>query len=87
VRVALLSDYPPEAPYRRATIDALHHAADAVGIPLDLGVHATDSLPFEADLAGVDGVVVGPGSPYRDDQAVWSVIRSARERGVPLVGT
>ena len=87
MRVALLIDLPPDATYHRATVEALHHAADALEIDLDLGVHRTDALPFGADLDGIDGVVIGPGSPYRDEAAAWSVVRSARERGVPLVGT
>ena len=32
-------------------------------------------------------VVVGPGSPYRNRDGVLAVIRSAREKGIPLVGT
>ena len=87
MRVALLIELPPDAAYHRATVEALRHATDALGHELDLGVHTTDALTFDADLDGVDGVVIGPGSPYRDETAAWSVVRSARERGVPLVGT
>ena len=87
MHVALLIDSPPSAPYHRATVEALHHAATTVDRQLDLDVLHTDALPFGADLAGLDGVVIGPGSPYRDAVAVETVIRSARERGVPLVGT
>ena len=32
-------------------------------------------------------MVVGPGSPYREPDAALDVIGSAREGGVPLVGT
>ena len=87
MRVALLIDLSPDAEYHRATVDALGHAANALGHELDLGVHTTDALAFGADLDGIDGVVIGPGSPYRDEAAAWAVVRSARERGVPLVGT
>ena len=86
MRVALLIDSPPDAPFHRATIEALEHAAASVGANLDLAVHSTDAVPPEVATA-VDGVVIGPGSPYRDHTAVWSVVRSARERGVPLVAT
>jgi CTP synthase (UTP-ammonia lyase) len=87
MRVALLIDSPPTAPYHVATVAALHHAAEQLGWRLDLRVHATDDLPSSGDLGGAGGVVIGPGSPYRDEQAVWSVVGAARERGVPLVGT
>jgi len=84
VHVSLLIDYPPDAPYHRATIEALDHAAGALGAPLDLTVCRTDS-GFALD--GADGVIIGPGSPYRDETAVWAAIGTARERGIPLVGT
>jgi CTP synthase (UTP-ammonia lyase) len=32
-------------------------------------------------------LVIGPGSPYRDQDAAHAVVRAARERDVPLVGT
>jgi CTP synthase (UTP-ammonia lyase) len=48
----------------------------------------TDTLRDRPDVAtAYTGLVIGPGSPYRDAEAVLDAIRSARERGVPLVGT
>jgi CTP synthase (UTP-ammonia lyase) len=87
VRIAVLIDLPAGARFNVATFHALKHAAGALDAHVDARACATDGLPFDVDLDGVDGVVVGPGSPYRDEVAVWSVVRSARERGVPLVGT
>ena len=34
-----------------------------------------------------DGVVIGPGTPYREPHAAERAITAARERGVPLVAT
>jgi CTP synthase (UTP-ammonia lyase) len=48
---------------------------------------ATDSGDVEAALAQADGVWVTPGTPYRDDDAVYDAIRGARERDQPLLGT
>ncbi len=49
---------------------------------------ATDELPAKpGSLQGFDGFFIAPASPYRDMEAVLEVIRFARERGVPLVGT
>jgi CTP synthase (UTP-ammonia lyase) len=87
MQVALLMDSASDAPYHRATVEAVGHAAAALGVAVDISAHRTDAVPFDDRLTGVDGVVVGPGSPYRDEPGVWSVIRRARERGVPLVGT
>lgn len=87
MRVAVLIDLPPAAPFHRATLAALGHAAAALGHHLDLEVHTTDALFSEDDLGKAHGVVIGRGSPYRDEAVVHSVVRLARERGVPLVGT
>ena len=80
--ITVLMDLPPEQAYHRATVAALEHAADVLDVAVDVRVATTDAI---GPLG--DGVVIGPGSPYRDPMAVESVIRQARERGVPLVGT
>jgi CTP synthase (UTP-ammonia lyase) len=86
VRALLVIDLDANARYHRATVDALRHAADAHGAPLDLRVHPSDTLTHDDDER-YDGVVIGPGSPYRDEAAVWSIVRNARAAGLPLVGT
>jgi CTP synthase (UTP-ammonia lyase) len=79
-------DLRPDEPYHQATLAALAHAG-AVSCALRTIVVPTDTIGGrDADALG-DAVVVGPGSPYREAEAVLDVIRSARERGVPLVGT
>jgi CTP synthase (UTP-ammonia lyase) len=84
--IAVLMDLPPGQPYHQATLAALAHAAPlrcdvrTVVVPTD----TIDGRP--ADALG-DAVVVGPGSPYHDAEAALDVIRTARVRGVPLVGT
>jgi CTP synthase (UTP-ammonia lyase) len=40
-----------------------------------------------ASLDDFDGVWVLPGTPYRDDAAVYDAIRFAREQGMPILGT
>jgi CTP synthase (UTP-ammonia lyase) len=86
VAVAVLMDLPEQHPYYMATWDALQHAARARTLKVDIDVIRTDRLadPHALPYAAV---VIGPGSPYRDPEAVLTAIRSARERGVPLVGT
>ena len=86
MRIAVAIDLLPSATYHRATLDAIGHAADALGCTVDLDVRSTDAAGLN-DLRGVDGVVIGPGSPYRDEPAVWNLVREAREHGLPLVGT
>jgi CTP synthase (UTP-ammonia lyase) len=38
-------------------------------------------------LDGVDGVWLAPGTPYRDDDAVFALLRFIRETGMPFLGT
>ena len=66
----------------RYTCDALDHAVAAASADVMVRVVHTDAI----DALG-DGVVIGPGSPYRDAAAAEDVIRTAREKGIPLVGT
>jgi hypothetical protein len=80
--IAVLIDLPPEQRYHRATLAALGHAGAARVV-----VVPTDTIQGRAADALGDAVVVGPGSPYRDAEAAHDVIRSARELGVPLIGT
>lgn len=47
---------------------------------------ATDAGVDEA-LEAIDGLWVAPGTPYRDDDAVYRAIGRAREEGLPLLGT
>src|SRR5829696_592648 len=46
----------------------------------------TDRLSGDL-LDEADGVWLAPGTPYRDDGAVYALIREVRERGVPFLGT
>ena len=85
--VNLLLDIGPQSQYGAATIAALEHAAGAVRAPIDIRVITTDSITPELIANPDAAVVVGPGSPYRAPDLVHEVVRSARERGVPLVGT
>ncbi len=64
MRVLLVIDLPPAARYHRATVEALGHAAAALGAPLDLRVVASDAADLGEVRDGVEGVVIGPGSPY-----------------------
>jgi CTP synthase (UTP-ammonia lyase) len=86
--VDLLIDLPPDHPYHAATLAALGHASEHIATPIKIRAVQTDRIR-ELDLIAAPGsaVVVGPGSPYRDPEAVHAVVRAARERGVPLVGT
>ena len=40
-----------------------------------------------AVLDGADGIWLAPGSPYRDEDAVFAALTQARTSGMPLLGT
>jgi CTP synthase (UTP-ammonia lyase) len=88
VTVNLLIDYAPDHPYHRASVAALHDASAQNGVPVEVQIVPTDTIDRIDDLtAPGSAVFVGPGTPYRYPQAADEVIRTARERGVPLVAT
>jgi CTP synthase (UTP-ammonia lyase) len=85
--VRVLMDLPPAQRYHAATLAAIDHAARALGLEVDVQVLTTDILADQAEVVSSSAIVVGPGSPYRNPEAVLTSIRLARERGIPLVGT
>ena len=80
--ITVLMDLPTDNASHRFTVDALRHAIAALDAPADVQIVPTDAI-----TALGDGVVVGPGSPYRDPSAAEQAIQTAREKGIPLVGT
>ena len=88
VVVHVLIDLPAEHRYHRATLAALSHASVAGRIPIEIRVVPTDTIHDASGIAANgSAVVIGPGSPYRDQEAAHAVVREARERNIPLVGT
>jgi len=86
--VLLLIDLPADHRYHLATLPALRHASDASGIPVEVRVVPTDTIRDPSHVAdAASAVIVGPGSPYRNPDAAHEVVRRARERNLPLVGT
>ena len=88
VVVTVLIDLPADHRFHIATLAALGHAAEGRGVPIVVRVVPTDTIRDAAAVAGSgSAVVIGPGSPYRDPEAAHAVVREAREREIPLVGT
>jgi len=87
VVISVLIDLPPGHRYHAATIAALHHASEHRAAPIEVRVVPTDTIGDDLIAMPGSAVVVGPGSPYRNQEAAYDVVRAARERGVPLVGT
>ena len=81
-------DLAPAHRYHSATVDALRHASDRAGLPIEVRIVGTDTVRDADEIARPgSAVIIGPGSPYLDQDAAHAAVRRARERGVPLVGT
>jgi CTP synthase (UTP-ammonia lyase) len=87
LQVCVVLDSPAADAYHVATLAALDHAADALSVNIATRVTPSDRLRDGSAVESNAAIVIGPGSPYRDPDAVLATIRCARERGVPLVGT
>ncbi len=85
--INVLIDLPPDHDYHAATVAAIGHAAAPLGVDAQIRIVPTAPIGIEMVRHPGSAVVVGPGSPYANPDAVHAVIRTARERGVPLVGT
>jgi CTP synthase (UTP-ammonia lyase) len=85
--ISVLIDLPSEQRYSAATVAALEHAAQSLGAPAEIRVVPTEMIDHRLVADPGAAVVVGPGSPYRNPDGVLEVVRSARENGIPLVGT
>ena len=84
--IALVVDGLPGTPARDPSESALQHSIATNEVEASIDVVATDELR-DGDPTEFSGLLVGPGSPYANAQAVLDWIREARERGIPLVGT
>jgi CTP synthase (UTP-ammonia lyase) len=82
-RLAVVGDRNSQYPMHRA-LDA---SLALLSPPVDAEWIASDHAGLAALVEAVDGLWGAPGFPYRDDEAVLGAIRTARERGIPLVGT
>ncbi len=81
--IGVIGDLDLGNPTHRFTNEGLTHAgAEYAWVPTDeIGPNP------EAALKRFAGLLIAPGSPYRDMEGAIAAVRYARERGVPLVGT
>lgn len=90
VRVGVIGDYNAAYPSHAATVEALGHAARALGRECECQWLPTASLARKdglAILARYDALWCAPGSPYASMEGTLRAIRYARERDVPFLGT
>jgi CTP synthase (UTP-ammonia lyase) len=90
VTVGIIGDFNPDSETRRATTEALQHAARALAIPVTVSWVSTVELSHgavENGLTAFDALWAAPGSPYANMDGALRGIRFAREQGWPFVGT
>lgn len=87
--IGIIGDLDPSFPPHAATTDALEHSATALATDVDVEWLSTEALisTSESEFERFDGFLCAPGSPYRSLDGAIRVIRLARERGWPMLGT
>lgn len=83
-RVALVGDRSPSVRSHTRIPLILDALRDRYGVTLDAYWISTEEA---FDLEGFDGIWVLPGSPYRSEEGAVNAVRTARENGIPFLGT
>jgi CTP synthase (UTP-ammonia lyase) len=84
-RIALVGDRSPHVQSHVRIPSLLEAVRDRDGLPVEAYWIPTDEVG--EGLAGFDGVWLLPGSPYRSEAGAVAAARSAREGGIPVLGT
>ncbi len=90
VTVGIIGDFKPESETHRATSEAVHHAAHALGTTAMVSWLPTSALHTGAVLQLLDpcdALWAAPGSPYVSMEGALRGIQFARERDRPFFGT
>ncbi|MFF5480214.1 hypothetical protein ACFY5C_23135 [Streptomyces sp. NPDC012935] len=86
-RLALVGDRSPNVVSHTRVPLLLDALAEREGLVLDAyWIPSQDAVADDA-VRGFDAVWVLPGSPYRSEEGVLSAIRTARQEGIPFLGT
>jgi CTP synthase (UTP-ammonia lyase) len=83
-RIGIIGDFDAGNATHLATNNAIEHASEALGIPLQAQWLATDRAH---DYGNYHALLCSPGSPYRSTEGALEGIRYAREKRVPFIGT
>jgi CTP synthase (UTP-ammonia lyase) len=86
-RIALVGDRSPSVVSHTRVPLLLDALAERDRLVLDAYWIPSEDAGHPDAVRGFDAVWVLPGSPYRSEAGVLSAIRSAREEGIPFLGT
>jgi CTP synthase (UTP-ammonia lyase) len=88
--IAIVGDFDPSNQSHIATDNALEHCSQRFGLAAEHRWIATEELSQPngtKHLADMRGFWIAPASPYKSMDGALLAIRTARERGIPLLGT
>jgi GNAT superfamily N-acetyltransferase len=88
--IAIVGDYRANNRSHIATSDAVSHCSAALGLVVEHRWIGTDELAQPDGikrLKDFNGLWIAPGSPYKSMRGALLAIQSAREHGIPLLGT
>jgi CTP synthase (UTP-ammonia lyase) len=85
-RIAVVGEYDPSNSTHQATTRSLENAARGARCDLSLNWLSTEGINL-SDLREYDGLLIAPGSPYKDLGTAVATIQWARETKLPLLGT
>jgi CTP synthase (UTP-ammonia lyase) len=86
-RVALVGDRSPSIRAHTRIPDLLDGLAKRDHLVLDAYWIPTEDAESADDLSGFDAIWLLPGSPYRSEAGALTAVRTAREHGIPFLGT
>lgn len=87
IRIAIAGDFNPAKHTHLALNEAVGHVRENLKqYEIETEWIASDALT-PLVLSHFNGIWIAPGSPYKDDDAVYEIIRWARENNFPILGT
>ncbi|MGW3039358.1 CTP synthase C-terminal region-related (seleno)protein [Kitasatospora sp. NPDC001159] len=86
-RIALVGDRSPAVRSHTRIPGLLDSLAEHDQLVLDAYWIPTEDAGAPGALDGFDAVWLLPGSPYRSEAGALAAVRTARERGIPFLGT
>lgn len=84
--IALIGEFDPARETQLATMRAIEHSSQSLGLAVRQSWISTSSLPSDG-TSFADGIWVAPGSVFRDQVRLFAAIQHARESGLPCFGT
>lgn len=86
-RIALVGDHSPSVRSHQRVPALLGALRERHGVPVDAYWIASPDAEQPGAVSGFDAVWLLPGSPYRSEAGALEAVRTAREHGIPFLGT